>query len=362
MTKPLVLIALCILLYSCSHAPARRPQDPTDFPYKQEEVSISNTKSKVKLAGTLTMPSSGKVSKIVILITGSGPQNRNEEVLNHRPFLVWSDWLTRHGIAVLRYDDRGVAKSTGNFATATSFDFADDAEAAVSYIHSRPDLNHLSIGLMGHSEGGFIAPIVAGRNNNVKFIVLLAGPGVPIYQLGLKQSADMSRVAGVSDTIIAQNLALNTKFFNLTLQDSSVSVGQFKNDIDTLLHHEMLSRHWDKAKFNGWKQAYERLTNPWQRIFLRLKPADYLVKLKCPVLALNGTKDIAVNCEANLAAITKALNQGGNKKYKIVRFQGLNHLFQKAKTGSEKEYTQISETINPVVLTTVSNWINSLTL
>lgn len=358
MKSILATFTLCMLLYSCGHAPVTRPQDPTSFPYKQEDVLIRSKRSKVQLAGTITVPSSGKVSKIVILITGSGPQNRNEEVLNHRPFLVWSDWLTRHGVAVLRYDDRGVGKSTGDFSTSTTFDFADDVEAAVSFIGSRPDLNQLSIGLMGHSEGGLIAPMVASRNKNVKFIVLLAGPGIPIYQLGLQQSADVSRVDGVSNTVIAQNFALNKKFFDLVLQDSSLSTGQLKKDIDTLLHHEMLSQHWDKARYNGWKQRYDRLTG--QRTFLKLKPADYLVNVKCPVLAVNGTKDLQVNCQANLNGIAKALDQGGNKHYKIVPFEGLNHLFQKAGTGSPNEYSQITETINPVALTTVTNWINTL--
>jgi len=352
----------CILLYSCTNAPSSRPQDPTSFPYKQEEVSISNTKSKVQLAGTLTIPSNNKVSKIVILITGSGPQNRNEEALNHRPFLVWSDWLTRHGIAVLRYDDRGVGKSTGNFLTATTFDFADDVEAAVSFIRSRPDLNQLSIGLMGQSEGGLIAPMVASRNNDVKFIVLLAGDGIPIYQVGLQQSADMRRAAGVSEAIIAQTLALDKKFYDLTLQDSSLSIGQLKNDIDSLLQQEMLSQHWDKSKLKALKQRYDYLATPWQRTFLKLKPADYLVEVKCPVLALNGTKDLVINCKANLAGIAKALDQGGNKQYKIVPLVGLNHFFQKAKTGSMTEVAQISETVNPIALTTVSTWINTLSL
>jgi len=358
----LAIFTYCIMLYSCTNAPALRPQDPTSFPYKQGEVLIHNTKSGIELAGTLTIPSNNKVSKIVILITGSGPQNRNEEALNHRPFLVWSDWLTRHGIAVLRYDDRGVGKSTGNFLTATTFDFADDVEAAVSFIRSRADLNQLSIGLIGQSEGGLIAPMVASRNHDVKFIVLLAGDGIPIYQVGLQQSADMSRVAGVSEAVIAQNFALNKKFFDLTLRDSSLSIGQLKNDIDSLLHHEMLIHHWDTAKFSAYKQRYDYLATPWQRTFLKLKPADYLVNVKCPVLVLNGTKDLMVNYKANLAGIAKALDQGGNKQYKIIALKGLNHFFQKAETGSMTEFAEISETVNPSALTTVSNWINTLSL
>lgn len=362
MKRFLTASTVCLLLYSCTSEPSlsSRPQDPTSFPYKQEEVSISNTKSNIQLSGTLTIPSNNKVSKIVILITGSGPQNRNEEALNHRPFLVWSDWLTRNGIAVLRYDDRGVGKSTGNFLTATTFDFADDVEATISFIRSRPDLNELSIGLIGQSEGGLIASMVASRNNDVKFIVLLAGDGIPIYHVGLQQLADMSRVAGESEAIIAQKLALNKKFFDLTLRDSSLSIERLKNDIDSLLHQEMLRQQWDTAKFNAYKQRYDHLATPWQRTFLKLKPADYLVKVRCPVLALNGTKDLQINYKTNLAGIAKALEQGGNKQYRIVPLTGLNHIFQKAKTGSMTEFAQISETVNPIALTTVSNWIGEL--
>ncbi|ETZ20195.1 hypothetical protein N824_08255 [Pedobacter sp. V48] len=350
-------------MYSCTSAPSSsRPQDPTNFPYKQEEVLINNAKSRIQLAGTLTIPPINKFSKIVILITGSGPQNRNEEALNHRPFLVWSDWLTRHGIAVLRFDDRGVGKSTGNFLTATTFDFADDVEAAVSFIRSRPDLNQLSIGLIGQSEGGLIAPMVASRNNDVKFIVLLAGDGIPIYQVGLQQLEDLNRVAGLSEPIINQKLALDKKLYDLTLRDSSLSIGELKNDIDSLLQQEMLSQHWDKSKLKALKKRYDHLATPWQRTFLKLKPADYLAKVKCPVLALNGTKDLIVNYQANLAGIAKALDQGGNKQYKTVALVGLNHFFQKSETGSMTEFTQIPETVHPIALTTVSTWINALSL
>jgi alpha-beta hydrolase superfamily lysophospholipase len=356
----LTVFPFCIFLFSCGHTPGACPQDPTDFPYRREEVLINNIKSKDQLAGTLTIPSNGKVSKIVILITGSGPQNRNEELCNHRPFLVWSDWLTRNGIAVLRYDDRGVGKSTGKFSTATTFDFADDVEAAVSFIRSRQDLNTLSIGLIGHSEGGVIAPIVASSDKDIKFIVLLAGPGIPLYQLSLQTSANISHLEGVPDSAVNQALALNRKYFNLIIEGSSLSTEQLKNQVDSMLYHEMLSQHWDKAKFNAVKQRYEFLLTPWTRSIVRINPTDYLDKVKCPVLALNGTKDIVVNCQANLTGISKALDQGGNKQYKAVPLDGLNHLFQKANTGSETEYAQISESVNPIALTTVSTWINNL--
>lgn len=345
--------------------PVVRPQDPKDFPYKQEEVVFTNPKAGNTLAGTITMPADGRVTKIVVLITGSGPQNRNEEIrqFNHRPFLVWSDWLTRQGIAVLRYDDRGVGQSTGTFATATSADFADDAEAAVNYIQSRADLKSLKIGLMGHSEGGMIAPMVASRNKAVKFIVLLAGPGVPIEQLMLKQVADQMRLSGAPDEAITRSSATNKKIYKLIILNQSLPAGQLKQQVDTLMYQEL--RDYPKADLQNQsidaivKQS-SALISPWYRYFIAFKPADYLTNVKCPVLALDGTLDMQVNGEANLAAIKASLEKGGNRNFQVVLLPGLNHLFQKATTGSVTEYAQISETVNPVALQTVSAWINHL--
>ncbi len=327
-----------------------RPQDPKDFPYKQEEVTFANPKAGNTLAGTITLPADGKATKIVVLITGSGPQNRNEELkpFNHRPFLVWSDWLTRQGIAVLRYDDRGIGQSTGVFSTATSADFADDAEAAVSYIQSRPDLKNLKIGLMGHSEGGMIAPMVASRDKYVKFIVLLAGPGVPVEQLMLKQVADQMRLGGASDEAIMQASAIYKRASDLIIQNPSSSTAQLKQQVETLLPHDAMVQ-----------QLSAQITS-WFRYFITFRPADYLTKVKCPVLALDGTLDMQVNSQANLAGIKSALEKGGNKNFQTISMPGLNHLFQKASTGSVAEYGQISETVNPAALQTVSAWINRL--
>lgn len=345
-------------------APAARPQDPKDFPYKQEDVFFINPKAGDKLAGTLTVPN-GKVSKIVILISGSGPQNRDEEIkqFNHRPFLVWSDWLTRQGIAVLRYDDRGIGKSTGDFGTATSADFADDAEAAVNFIKSRNDLRNLSIGLMGHSEGGIIAPMVASRNKNVNFLVLLAGPGVPLTNLMLQQTADQERLGGANPENIKLALATNQKVFATMGQHQDLSTAQLKPIIDSLLYREL--RTYPKTALQGKNiddivRENEVLLSPWFRYFIAFKPADYLNKIKSPVLALNGTLDMQVNSDANLAAIKTNLQKAGNKNYKIIALPGLNHLFQKSVTGSVAEYAQSTETVNPVALHDVSAWINQL--
>jgi uncharacterized protein len=337
------------------------PQDPKDFPYKQEEVAFDNPKGGDRLAGTLTMPADGKASKIVILITGSGPENRDEEIFNHCPFLVLSDWLTRHEIAVLRYDDRGVAKSTGNFNAATTADFADDAEAAVTYIQSRPDLKNLSIGLMGHSEGGTIAPMVASRNKAVKFMVLLAGPGVTGMQLMLKQTADMMN--GTPAAAIERSVDRNRKMYGLLIQNPTLSTVQLQQLIQTTLYDDMRAHPGfgvDSTNIKTIIQAYAPLLSPWFRYVITINPADYLTKVKCPVLALDGTLDMQVNAESNLAGIKASLEKAGNKNFEIVALPGLNHLFQKATTGAVSEYEQIDETIDPVVLDKVTAWINKL--
>lgn len=356
-----------ILTHNTPKEQGKRPQDPTTFAYKQEEVIIPNTKAGNTLAGTLTIPSTGNVSKIVVLITGSGPQNRNEELqgMDHRPFLVLSDWLTRNGIAVLRYDDRGVGKSTGVFAAATTADFADDAEAAVKYLQSRPDLNKLSIGLIGHSEGGMIAPMVAARNNTVKFICLLAAPGVPMTELGVQQQKDQLRMAGTAEKAMKASTSMLQNVFNTIVDNPQLSNAALKAKVDTVLLGA-LSAFPPKTFAKESKQDMaNRITtqflSAWYRYALSLKPAAYLTKIKCPVLAINGTLDIQVESVTNLAAIKASLQTAGNKNHEELALPGLNHLFQKAKTGSMNEYAEIEETFNPVALEKVSTWINGLT-
>jgi len=366
MKRFFIASTFCMLLYSCTNTPSSRPQDPTSFPYKQEEVLISNIKSKVQLAGTLTIPSKGKVSKIVVLITGSGPEDRNEETkgLNHRPFLVWSDWLTRNGIAVLRYDDRGVGKSTGVFATSTTDDFADDAEAAVNYIHSRQDLKMLSIGLMGHSEGGMIAPMVASRNKAVSFICLLAGPGIPIRELMVQQAKHQMRLSGASAQDINLTVSGMHKIYRTIHDNAGLRSSELKLILDTLLYTEIKSAPprllHGKSVDEVVKLTSSQYLSPWFKHFILIDPADYLSKVQCPVLALNGTLDIPVESTTNLAAIKNALQKAGNNNHQEIALPGLNHLFQRAQTGTVSEYPQISETINPVALKIVSAWINKL--
>ncbi|MGI4899695.1 MAG: acyl-CoA thioester hydrolase/BAAT C-terminal domain-containing protein [Janthinobacterium lividum] len=251
--------------------------------------------------------------------------------------------------------------STGDFSTATSADFADDAEAAVNYIKSRADLKSLSVGLMGHSKGGMIAPMVASRNKNVDFIVLLAGPGTPIKELMLQQTADQARLGGATPDEIKQASVMNEQVFALVNQHQKLSTAQLKPVLDTMLYQSL--RKQPAASFKGKKvedivEQSHSVLSPWFRYFLAFNSADYLTKIKCP--ALNGTLDMQVNSTANLAAIGSALRKAGNKNFKVMPMTGLNHLFQQAKTGSVAEYAANTETVNLLALQTVSGWISRL--
>ncbi|SDJ21456.1 hypothetical protein SAMN04487898_1023 [Pedobacter sp. ok626] len=345
-------------------APQTRPQDPKDFPYKQEEVTFTNTTGGNNLAGTLTLPANGKADKIAVLITGSGPQNRNEELFNHRPFLVLSDYLTRQGIAVLRYDDRGIGKSTGIFSKATTADFADDAEAAVKYLLSRPDLKNMAIGLIGHSEGGMVAPIVASRNPNVKFVVLMAGPGIPITQLLSRQIGDAMKLSGAPSDEVAQKMASNLKVFTVMNDVKDLPLQHAAPEVELAIRKELDLEPLEKLDRTAKESIVQRTLNqyktPWFRYFISFDPAIYLTKVKCPVLALNGTLDFQVESTANLAGIKTGLQKAGNKRFEIVPMEGLNHLFQKANTGAESEYGNIEETLNPAALQKISSWINGI--
>lgn len=353
-----------------SNASAARPQEPTDISYRQEDVTFDNKKAGAKLAGTLTLPASGKANKIVLLISGSGPQNRNEELaeFNQRPFLIWSDYLTRQGIAVLRYDDRGVDQSTGDFQRATTADFADDAEAAVKYIQSRPELKGMQIGLLGHSEGGLIASMVAARNKSVKFLVLLAAPGVPVRELMVRQSADQMRLAGASPLNIQTSTAINRTIYAVFPRYPLLSDSSFKKKLTEVVYKQITGAPRNPADTSAQQAKTDASVNaivnplvtPWYRYFITADPTTYLSKVTCQVLALNGTLDMQVNSEDNLAGIKQSLQKAGNKNYTVAALPGLNHLMQKAQTGGMTEYGQITETVNPAVLQKASAWIKAL--
>lgn len=338
-----------------------KPQEPKKpFPYAVEEVNFINKNAdNIKFSGTLTLPKNVKNPPVAILITGSGPQDRNEELLGHKPFLVLADHLTRNGIAVLRYDDRGTAKSEGDFASATSFDFADDAEAAMIYLQTRSDVVDVNkIGFIGHSEGGLIAPIIAARNKKVAFCVLLAGPGVDGQEVLLTQGKRAAQLEGYPEADIAVSQKASAKIFEISAnykgETSKKEMKAIMEDLKTKITSEKGKAELTEAAIN---QQIETFTNPWMRTFLGYDPQTSLVKVNCPVLAVNGEKDFQVLPKLNLDGIKKGLKH--NKDVTIKEFKDLNHLFQTSKTGAFSEYADIEETFAPVALNFVSEWINA---
>lgn len=345
-----------------------RPQDPVDFPYEREDVKFHNQKDDIDLAGTLTYPSNVNFDKIVILISGSGPQNRDEELapFNHRPFLVLSDYLTRQGIGVLRFDDRGVHESEGTQEGATSMDFAGDVESAVSFIKSRKDLKDKKVGLVGHSEGGIIASIVASRNQDIDFITLLAGPGTTSDQLLLDQGQLIGKAEGAPQEILDANYKITKKVYNHILENDELNKDDLKIEVTKIFHDNLNIFPKDMLEAIGDKDAFVQghvnaVMNDWFLYFLKCNPADYLAKVSCPVLAINGALDLQVPADDNLEAIEKALKQGGNKNVTIKKFENQNHLFQNAKTGALSEYKEIEETMNETTMQYVSEWITNST-
>jgi uncharacterized protein len=342
-----------------------RPQEPLKpYPYYAENISFENKKAGITLAGTLTLPKKEGIYPVVILISGSGPQNRDEELMGHKPFLVLADHLTKNGIAVLRYDDRGTALSKGNFKTATSADFASDAEAAVDYLKTRKEINPKKIGLIGHSEGGLIAPMIASKSKDVAFIVLLAGPGIPGDQLLLMQQKLIGKAAGMSEDDLQKSETINKKAFEIVKK--STTIEQLKTDLTQALNQNLKDNPNTKIPDGMSNEAYvklqvDQIAYPWMSYFIKCDPTPALEKVKCPVLALNGAKDLQVPPKENLAAIRKALEKGGNKKGTIKELPSLNHLFQECETGAPTEYVKIEQTFSPAALEEILVWTKSVT-
>ena len=335
-------------------APLVRPQHPVPpFPYLSEEVEYINPKSGLKLAGTLTLPENKKACPAVVMITGSGAEDRDETVFGHKPFAVIADYLTRNGIAVLRADDRGVGGSEGNAGNSTSQDFAGDALAGVEFLKNRKEIDPKKIGLIGHSEGGLIAPIAAVESKNVAFIILMAGPGTVGEQILYEQAALISKAAGLPEYSIEQNKLTQQKIFDVVKNepDSAKTVNKLRASLSQGMYEGMNERI--KKAIDA---EISKVNNPWFRYFLTYDPKPTLKKVKCPVLALNGEKDIQVPV-SNLKEIYEAVTAGGNNRVDTVRFENHNHLFQQCETGQVSEYAQIEQTIDPAVLKTMSDWI-----
>ncbi len=346
----------------------KRPQEPAKpYPYNDEEVTFENKEANITLAGSFTYPKEGTKFPAVVLVTGSGAQDRDETLaggINHKPFLVLSDYLTRNGIAVLRFDDRGVAKSKGNFATATTADFATDALAAVEYLKTRKEVDPKKIGVAGHSEGGLIAPMTAANSNDVNFVVMLAGPGLPGKDILLLQGKLIAKADGEKEDKIEKSIRLNEKMYDAVLGEENNEEAAKKlkalydEFIQTLAGNDKKEAEEKKPTL---EQGLKQLTSPWFRFFMKFDPRPVLESVSVPVLALNGEKDLQVPARENLAEIEKALKNGGNKNFKTVLLPGLNHLFQHAKTGSPSEYGSIEETFSPYAMKLMKDWILRVT-
>lgn len=343
----------------------KRPQNPTKpYPYNEEEVTFTNEDAGIKLAGTFTFPKNDGTYPAVVLVSGSGAQNRDEEIFAHKPFLVISDYLTRNGIAVLRFDDRGTAKSQGDFKSSTTQDFMIDALAAVDYLTTRKEVDKSKIGMIGHSEGGLIAPLAAVNSDRLSFIVMLAGPGMPGRDILIMQSELIARAEGENEDRIKEDLRFNTELYDLILREKDSpdlrdKILQMMNkNIDALPDSEKTNPMFSKENI---EKQIGILTNPWFRNFVAYDPRPTLENITIPVLAINGEKDLQVPPKKNLAEIKKALNKAGNNNYKIIELPKLNHLFQTSETGAVNEYGKLEETFSPKALEVIKNWILEVT-
>lgn len=331
----------------------RRPQNPVKpYPYREEEVSFVNAAAGVTLIGTLTLPKGIGPFAAAVLIGGSGVQDRDEQLANHKPFLVLSDYLTRKGIAVLRYDKRGAGRSTGSADACTTVDLAGDTEAAINYLKTRKEINPKRIGLIGHSEGAIIAPLVVARSRDVPWIVLLAAPATKGDETLLRQSELIARAGGLSDEQVAASLSFDKQAYDLVRKEKDTVV--LADKLKALVKESGLDSALPPAVL---EPQLRLMTSVWFRFFLDYDPLPNLQKVDCPVLALYGEKDLQVPPKYNLPLLQKALAEAGNGHVEVHQLPGLNHLFQHADTGSPAEYAAIEETISPEVLQIIGNWL-----
>ncbi len=344
-----------------------KPQTPkSPFIYNSEDVVFQNADKSIQYGATITIPKESGTYPAVLLISGSGPQNRDEEILGHKPFAVIADYLTNHGYIVLRVDDRGVNQTTGDRTNSTSMDYAKDAEAALNYLKTRKEVNTKKIGMLGHSEGGLIAPIIASERKDINFIILAAAPGVKITELMALQNDAVLRSSGADSTLIKhygilyrniENDIINAKDSVDAYKRIAASITDWKNKTpkETVQAVGMVNEDAEKKFINEFVGFYN---NRWYNSFMKFNPQPYLEKLSCKVLAINGDKDIQVVSSQNLPAIQTALEKSKSKVYTVKEFSGLNHLFQHCKTCSTEEYGTLEETFAPEVLQYITDWMD----
>ena len=358
LSKFLVTLTPCEGMYQMV-----RPQEPQPpYHFEEEEVVVTRTDKagrEVKLTGTLTYPKSNvkglRQYPAVLLVSGSGMQNRDEEVFGHKPFLVLADELAQRGIAVLRYDDRGTGGSMGDAKGATTYDLADDAEAMFEYLRRSKHVKSYQVGIMGHSEGGTIAPMIAARNKHVSFVVMLAGPGCTSIEVLLQQNEAMAKGQGMVDSLVAIRCDWYRSCFEAVGYYPEAKYDSvFKAELKKRVAH--LSKEECKAAELTGGNAYlmaQQMALPWMKTFITLDPMDYLSQVKCRMLALNGEKDVQVLAQPNLEGI-KRLTRGKAETHLL---PGLNHLFQHCSTGLPNEYALIEETFSPEAIQLIADWI-----
>jgi pimeloyl-ACP methyl ester carboxylesterase len=352
----------------------KRPQTPVKpYPYQSEDIEFTNADRSIRFAGTLTYPTTNSLPAIktasqypaVMMITGSGQQDRDETLFGHKSFAVIADYLTKMGFAVLRVDDRGIGKTTGNYQQASSLDFAKDIEAGLDFLKNNVHINQQKIGLLGHSEGGMIAQIVASERKDIKFIVMLAAPGIPTIDLMQQQT----EAWGIAEGMPVQDAKLKGLLVSAVWtegkknNDRTTALKNIKVKIDSMFKTADPAtvsrlRSTDTTAVEGQLNAeLNALNGPWLKYFINYDPQLYLQKLDCKILAINGSKDVQVNAAANLKRIKSALGKSKSRQYDIVELPGLNHLFQTCVKCTPSEYHELEESFSPLALQTIGNWL-----
>lgn len=347
-----------------SSKPREEDKEKSDASFKEEEIKFSN--GDITFAGTLTLPLKEGKHPAAILITGSGPQNRDENILGFKIFKIIAEHLSANGIAVLRYDDRGVAESTGKSVDeSTSEEFAEDVSAAMEFLRKRNDINPEQIGLIGHSEGGIVAPLTASKRTDVAFIVSIAGTGVNGAEIILEQTKLISLANGEDSARVNKDydetkVALYMIVNGASGEDlKSLIKKSAEEQFDNLGETEK-SKITDKSEWVNEKtdNAYKTLTSTWMKYFLKHDPAETWKKITCPVLALFGGLDLQVSVLQNEEPVRLALTEAGNKDFEIKVFPKANHLFQEAKTGSTSEYSVLKKEFIDGFLDYILDWIS----
>jgi len=335
----------------------KRPQEDAinagPAPYVQQEIHFANNTAHNHIAGTLSLPTGDGPFPAVVLISGTGRNTRDEDVWGHKVFLVLADTLTRSGFAVLRYDKRGVGGSSGNYDAATTADFASDAEAAVVWLKTQSHIDARRIGVLGHSEGGIIAPAVATSDKDVAFVVMIAGPCIRGDKLFVLQSAMTAKAYGAPDDYIAKRKVFDAELYNaiISAPSESAALDRAKAMITRGVANKIIDA-------NEAESLAKDDTTPWERYFLAYDPAPILARITVPVLVLNGSLDVQVPAKENLASARQALRN--NPKATVVELPGMNHLLQDSKTGAPNEYNDIEETMSPIALKTITDWLNKM--